>query len=348
MQNATADAPPLLEVKGLTKHFPVRKSAFSFGPRTVVRAVDGVDFSVLESQTLGLVGESGCGKSTTGRMLLRLIEPTEGSVHYGGVDLLSLRTRDMRNLRRELQIIFQDPFGSLNPRMTVEDIISEPLIIHREERAGRAARVAELLDLVGLARNYAKRYPHEFSGGQRQRIGIARALALRPRFVVCDEAVSALDVSVQAQIVNLMRDLQAELKLAYLFISHNLGIVRHIAHQVAVMYLGQIVETGSTAEVFASPSHPYTQALLSSVPVAEPGQQTRRLRLAGDAESQPAPTVGCRFRTRCPKAAAICAEQQPRLAPVGTGQAAACHFPDVPVAGPPKAAGPYRETVQPD
>ncbi len=329
---ATADRPttnvtPLIEVRGLAKHFPVRRKPLQFGARQLLRAVDGVDFSIDKGETLGLVGESGCGKSTTGRLLLRLIEPSAGSVRYRGVDLMTVSKRDMRALRRDLQIIFQDPFGSLNPRMTVADIVAEPLVVHSEDRWARAGRVRDLLDLVGLAQAHAGRYPHEFSGGQRQRIGIARALALNPRFVVCDEAVSALDVSVQAQIINLLSKLQQELDLTYLFISHNLGVVRNVADRVAVMYLGRVVEIGETDQLFSAPQHPYTQALLSSIPVADPERAPARIHLTGDVPNPINPPSGCHFRTRCPKAQSICSTLAPPARSVAGSHVVACHFP---------------------
>jgi oligopeptide/dipeptide ABC transporter ATP-binding protein len=319
------DAKPLIEVRGLVKHYPIRQGVFDIGPRSVVRAVDGVDFSVGRGDTLGLVGESGCGKSTTGRLVLRLIDPTAGEVRYDGVDLVRLPHRKMQSLRRELQIVFQDPFGSLDPRMTIERIISEPLAVHATPRRTRRGRVLELLDLVGLAQAHAERYPHELSGGQRQRVCIARALALNPSFVVCDEAVSALDVSVQAQILNLLQDLQANLGLAYLFISHNLGVVRHIARRVAVMYLGRIVEIGNADTLFASPRHPYTEALLSSIPVPDPDCAPPRLRLTGDAASAGDFLGGCRFRSRCQYAEEICHRVDPSMSQLASDHFVACH-----------------------
>lgn len=324
-QVSSRGAVPLVEVRGLMKHYPIRRKMLDFAPRGVVRAVDGIDFSVGQGDTLGLVGESGCGKSTTGRLMLRLIEPTAGEIRYNGVDLVRLPRREMQALRRELQIIFQDPFGSLDPRMTAAQIVAEPLVVHGVPRAERLRRVPELFERVGLARGYADRFPHELSGGQRQRIGIARALALNPRFLVCDEAVSALDVSVQAQILNLMQDLQAELNLAYLFISHNLGVVRHIARRVAVMYLGRIVEVGEATRLFAAPRHPYTQALLASIPVPDPDHEPPRLRIADDAVSAAAVSSGCRFRTRCPYAEDICRTLEPKMSPAGSDHFVACH-----------------------
>ena len=323
-----AGAAPFIEVDNLVKHFPIRKGFFSSGDAGTVRAVDGISFTVARGETLGLVGESGCGKSTTGRLMLRLIDPTSGALRYDGTDLARVSPREMRERRRELQIIFQDPFSSLNPRMTVETIITEPLVIHGiGDGASRRARAYELLDIVGLSRMYANRYPHEFSGGQRQRIGIARALALRPQFVVCDEPVSALDVSIQAQVINLMQDLQREFGLTYLFISHNLAVIRHIADRVAVMYLGKIVELTDKHSLYADPKHPYTQALLSAIPVANPDhKKLARVVLGGDVPSPLHPPSGCRFHTRCPYAEARCKAIEPPLIDVGGGHYVACHL----------------------
>jgi len=291
---------PLLSVRGLTKRFPVQQNLFGKA-RAHVRAVDGIDFDLAPGETLALVGESGCGKSTAGRLILRLIEPTSGEVHFDGRNIFDLPESEMQRLRRDLQIIFQDPYASLNPRMTVAQMLEEPLKLHGlTPPAGRRARVIELLQLVGLAPHHADRYPHEFSGGQRQRIGIARALAVSPRLIVGDEPVSALDVSIQAQVINLLRDLQAKFGLAYIFISHNLAAVRQIADRVAVMYLGRIVEIGPTERLFANPRHPYTRALLSVIPAARPGLRRERILLEGDVPSPIAPPPGCRFHTRCP------------------------------------------------
>jgi peptide/nickel transport system ATP-binding protein/oligopeptide transport system ATP-binding protein len=313
----------LIEARGVRKHFPIRTTGFGAPP--VVRAVDGVDLAIRQGETLGLVGESGCGKSTLGRLFLRLIEPTEGAILHKGTDLTTLHHRELRARRRNLQIIFQDPFGSLNPRKTVGALIAEAYAIHGlGTRSERARWVVETLDLVSLPRAAAHRYPHEFSGGQRQRIGIARALALKPEFIVCDEAVSALDVSVQSQIINLMQDLQQELGLTYLFISHNLAVVRHISTRIAVMYLGRIVELAEADALFARPVHPYTRALLSAVPVSHPDQPRHRHMLRGDVPSATAVPKGCRFAPRCAFAEARCREVDPPLSTLDDGRAVAC------------------------
>ncbi len=315
---------PLLEVKNLFKRFPIRGGLLG---REVgaVQAVSGVSLTINRGETLGLVGESGCGKSTLGRCILRLIEPSSGQVIFKGQDITQISQSEMRKLRRQMQIIFQDPFASLNPRMTVEEILSEPMEIHglAASRAERLDKIHKLLDLCGLRREALQRYPHEFSGGQRQRVCIARALAVEPEFIVCDEPVSALDVSIQAQIINLMQDLQKELGLTYLFIAHDLKVVEHISNRVAVMYLGKVVETASSEELYANPRHPYTQALLSAIPVPDPSHERKRIILRGDVPSPISPPSGCHFHPRCPQAQADCSSRLPVLE--GEGHQVACY-----------------------
>jgi peptide/nickel transport system ATP-binding protein len=324
---------PLVSAVGLTKHYAATGGALLRRQTSALRAVDGVDLDILPGETLGLVGESGCGKSTLGRTLIRLIEPTDGTILFDGTDITALNMKAMRSKRRAMQIIFQDPYGALNPRMSVEDIIMEPLLIHGAKAdAATRALVADMLRLVGLPRHAAGRFPHEFSGGQRQRVGIARALALKPRFVVCDEPVSALDVSVQAQIVNLLQDLQAELGLTYLFIAHDLSVVKHISDRVAVMYLGKIVEIADKRTIYAAPQHPYTQALIAAVPVLRPRNRGRgrRMRLAGDIPSALNPPAGCRFHSRCPHVMPICHTLEPPLRTTAAGHKVACHLTENP------------------
>ena len=319
----------LLRVDNLVKHFPIYKNGLFRKQVGAVRAVDGVSFDIHRGETLGLVGESGCGKSTTGRNILQLQTPTSGHVYFEGVDLVALKHEPMRQMRRKMQMIFQDPYASLNPRMTVGQIIGEPLLIHGVmDKKGADKEVENLLNIVGLNPSYANRYPHEFSGGQRQRVGVARALALKPSLIVCDEPISALDVSIQAQVVNLLEDLQQQFNLTYLFIAHDLSMVKHISNRVAVMYLGVLVELASRDDLYNNPLHPYSQALLSAVPIPDPTVEEKRQRkiLQGDIPSPANPPSGCRFRTRCPLAIDICAQQKPETREVTPGHYVACHL----------------------
>ncbi len=329
MTALTPDASPLLEVKGLSMHFPVTEGIVRRRRVGEVRAVDGVDFTIRRGETLGLVGESGCGKTTTGRCILRLEHPTAGEILYDGVDLARLPRKELMAMRRRIQVIFQDPYSSLNPRMKVGDIIAEPMKVHGVEpdAAKRAARVRELLAVCGLNPRFADRYPHEMSGGQRQRVGIARALALEPEFIVCDEAVSALDVSIQAQVVNLLEDLRERFGLTYLFIAHDLSVVRHLCQRVAVMYLGRIVELADGDELFDNPLHPYTQALLAAVPVPDPSVEASRVfrPAVGEVPSPINPPSGCVFHPRCPIAVERCKQARPEVREVRPGHRVACH-----------------------
>jgi oligopeptide/dipeptide ABC transporter ATP-binding protein len=331
MSSANGAGGVLLDAKDVVKHFPVRAGLLR---RTVaqVHAVDGVDLEIRSGETVGLVGESGCGKSTLGRTLLRLVEPTSGTITFEGRDLTRLKRSGLKSARRDMQIIFQDSVGSLDPRMRVRDLVGEGLAIHGVPRNERAHRVADTLERVGLGTETMRRYPHQFSGGQRQRIGIARALVLRPKLVVADEPVSALDVSIQSQVLNLLVELKQVFGLTYLFVAHDLAVVGYISDRIAVMYLGKIVEYATSADLFARPLHPYTQALLSAIPTPEPGRKTARIVLRGDVPSPVDPPSGCRFRTRCPLAQAVCAEVEPPLVSHGDGHLAACHFAGTPIA----------------
>ena len=324
---AAPDAEPIIRVKNLVKHFPVKRGVVFSRTMGQVQAVDDISFEISRGETLALVGESGCGKSTTGRLLLKLIEPSSGSVRFKGEEIANLDEDRMRALRRHMQIIFQDPYASLNPRMTISETLTEPMRVHQiGNDAQRAERVRDLLDVVGLLPEHANRFPHQFSGGQRQRIGIARALAVNPDLVVCDEPVSALDVSIQAQVVNLLQNLQKRFGLSYLFIAHDLAVVKHISDRVAVMYLGKLIEIADKRTLYARPLHPYTQALLSAIPRPDPSAQRQRIILSGDVPSAMNPPPGCRFNTRCPHVQARCREEEPVLREASVGHRVACHF----------------------
>ena len=317
---------PLLKVDGLKKYFPIKKGLLG---KTVgqIKAVDNISFYVNEGETLGIVGESGCGKSTTGRMLMRLLEPTEGTVEFDGKELTSLSAEEMRKTRRDIQMVFQDPYASLNPRHTIEKILGEPLLVHgMRDSKERRGKINDFLEIVGLSKYHAKRYPHQFSGGQRQRIGIARALMTNPKLIIADEPVSALDVSIQAQVLNLMKDLQSEFNLTYIFIAHDLGVVRHISDRVGVMYLGKIVEVSESEQLYANPLHPYTQALLSAVPVPDPAYEKQEILLEGDIPNPADPPTGCTFHTRCPYVMDVCRKQIPQLIEMEKGHSVACHL----------------------
>ena len=316
----------MLTVNGLKKHFPIRGGIFS---KTVgyVQAVDGVSFHINKGEIMGLVGESGCGKTTVGRLILGLYGPTAGEIHFEGANISTLSKQEMRNVRRNMQVIFQDPFGSLNPRMTIGNIVGEPLYVHNIAKGKeKEEQVVNILETVGISSRYMKRYPHEFSGGQRQRIGIARALALNPKLIVCDEPVSALDVSIQAQVINLLEDLQAKFGFTYLFIAHDLSVIKHISDKVAVMYLGKIVELADTEDLYTNPLHPYTEALLSAVPLPDPTLDRKRIVLEGDVPSPINPPSGCHFRTRCKYVKPICSEEEPPLIEIAKNHCVACHL----------------------
>lgn len=316
---------PLVQIKSLKKHFQVSSGPYS--GKSTIKAVDDVSFDIFKGETLGLVGESGCGKSTLGRTMLGLYPPTSGSVYFEEKDIASLRGREIKAMRKNMQIIFQDPSASLNPRKTVKDILEDPFKIHGiGDKGERQNKISQLLDCVGLSQYHLSRYPHEMSGGQKQRVGIARAIALNPKLIVCDEAVSALDVSIQAQVINLLEDLQAELGLTYLFISHNLSVVHHISDRVGVMYLGQLVELASKEELYGNTLHPYSKALISAIPEADPCQKKKRIVLSGDVPSPANPPSGCRFHTRCPLAADICRVEQPPLSEKTKAHFTACHM----------------------
>lgn len=317
----------LLQVENLVKHFPITQGVIVQRQVGAVRAVDGLSFQVYAGETLSLVGESGCGKSTTARLIMGLETPTSGKITFDGRDVVGLSKKGLRQIRREMQIVFQDPFASLNPRMSVAQIVGEPLRIHRScEKDERERRVLELLERVGLDQSYATRYPREFSGGQRQRIGVARALALNPKLIICDEPVSALDVSVQAQVINLLQDLQQERGLTYIFIAHDLGVVKHVSDRVAVMYLGRIMELAPTDTLYSDPRHPYTQALMAAIPIPDPKERKDRALLQGDVPSPINPPSGCRFHPRCSSAQQICSRTEPKLENLGNGHYCACHF----------------------
>ncbi len=324
--NSETNDRALLEVEGLKKWFPMT-AGFLSRSRGQLKAVDGLSFEIRKGETFGLVGESGCGKSTLARVILRLLDPTAGTVRFDGQAVTGLGRAGVRKLRRHMQIIFQDPYSSLNPRMTIGEIIEEPMVIYRvADKAGRAAKVRDLLQLIGLDKSYVRRYPHELSGGQRQRVSIARALALNPRFIVCDEPVSALDVSIRSQILNLLAESQDRFGLTYLFVSHDLSVVRHISDRVGVMYLGKLIEVAGKDELYEHPLHPYTLALLSAIPVPDPEAEVKRIILEGDVPSPIDPPAGCRFRTRCRQAMGRCAVEEPELREVGSGHRVACHL----------------------